>query len=149
MNAHLRRTITLAAAALTLASGSALAQGKGHEKQKAAKAAKPAKHKGEIVRVESRGSVAVPPGLAKKPGGMPPGQYKKLYPREGVSVLRDVLVRNGYTYVRSAPYGESQYVYYRLPNGTVQRAIIAPGTTRLSFSNVPASVVSQVLALLY
>ena len=146
MNARFRRTITLAAAALTLASGSALAQGKGHEKQKAAK---PAKHKGEVVRVESRGSVAVPRGLDKKPGNMPPGQYKKLYPREGVSVLRDVLVRNGYTYVRTAPYGESQYVYYRLPDGTVRRAIIAPGTTRLSFTNVPASVVQQVLALLY
>ena len=145
MTTQLRRTLAIAAAAMTLASGTALAQGKSHEKAKNEKHGR----KNDVVRVESRGNVAVPPGLAKKPGGMPPGQYKKLYPTQGASVLRDVFIRHGYTVVRTTPYGESQYVYYRLPNGTVQRAIVAPGTSRLSFSNVPASLLQEVLSLLY
>ena len=144
MTIKLRRSLALAAAVVTLAAGSAAAQGKGHGK------AKSEKHgRNEVVRVESRGNVSVPPGLAKKPGGMPPGQYKKLYPTQGASVLRDVFGRHGYTVVRTTPYGQSQYVYYRLPNGTVQRAIVSPGTTRLSFSNVPASLLQEVLSLLY
>lgn len=146
MTIHFRRSVTLAAAALTLVAGSAIAQGKGNDKNKGKN--DKGKHD-DVVRVESRGSVSVPPGLDKKPGNMPPGQFKKRYPREGVTVLRDVLVRNGYTYVRTEPYGTSQYVYYRLSDGTVRRAVIAPGTTRLSFTNVPATVVQQVLALLY
>jgi hypothetical protein len=146
----------LAAAAVALVSASALAQGKGKEKEKE----KDKSRRGdEIVRVSdgdahlppglAKKSGGMPPGLAKKPGGMPPGQYKKLYPSQGATALRTVLTRRGYTYVRTTPYGQSQYVYYRLPNGTTQRAIVGPGTQRLTFSNVPPSLLQEVLGLLY
>ena len=92
----------------------------------------------------------VPPGLAKKPGQMPPGQYKKRYGvPQGVTVLQDIFGRRGYTVVRTEPFGESQYVYYRLRDGSVQRAIVSPGTDRLGFTNVPASLLREVLARLY
>lgn len=92
----------------------------------------------------------VPPGLAKKPGGMPPGQYKKRYgTNEGASVLSDILNRRGYSVMRTQPYGNSQYVYYRTPDGRMQRAIVTPGTDRLGFSNVPTMIVREVLARLY
>ena len=100
---------------------------------------------------ESRGNVGrIPPGLAKKPGGMPPGQYKKMYrSADGARVLRDVFIQRGYTVVRTQPYGESQYVYYRAPNGTLQRAIVSPGTNQLGFTNVPAELLQLVLSRLY
>lgn len=92
----------------------------------------------------------VPPGLAKKPGHMPPGQYKKRYgARQGAYALRDVFGRNGYTVTRIVPNGSSQYVYYRLPDGTVQRAIVSPGSTQLQFNNVPANILQALLAQLY
>ena len=92
----------------------------------------------------------LPPGLAKKPGGMPPGQYKKLYgTNQGASVLRDVLGRRGYTVVRSEHIGDRDYVYYRLRDGATRRAIVSPGTERLQFSNVPTSMLSEVLSKLY
>ncbi|HEX9484783.1 MAG TPA: hypothetical protein VF929_09375 [Gemmatimonadaceae bacterium] len=103
------------------------------------------------VYIQSNGNVArVPPGLAKKPGGMPPGQYKKYYrPSDGVVVLRDVFNERGYTVVRTSPYGASQYVYYRAPDGTVRRAIVSPGATRLNFTNVPMALLQEILARLY
>ena len=92
----------------------------------------------------------IPPGLAKKPGGMPPGQYKKMYGTDhGAGVLRDVLGRRGYTVVRSADAGESEYVYYRLRDGSVRRAVVSPGAERLRFSNVPNSLLTEVLSRLY
>ena len=92
----------------------------------------------------------LPPGLAKKPGGMPPGQYKKLYStHQGASVLSDVLGRRGYPVVRSADAGESEYVYYRDHDGRIRRAIVSPGTERLRFSNVPSSLLSEVISRLY
>jgi len=91
----------------------------------------------------------VPPGLAKK-GGMPPGQAKKIYrPDQGVVVLRDVFGRNGYTVVRTEPYGSSRYVYYRGKDGRVRRAIVRQGTERLIFENVPRLLLQQVVARLY
>ena len=48
-------------------------------------------------RVTTRTAGASRPAWPKKPGGMPPGQYKKLYTtRQGASVLSDVLGRHGY-----------------------------------------------------
>lgn len=92
----------------------------------------------------------VPPGLAKKPGQMPPGQYKKRYgTNDGASVLSDILNRRGYNVVRTQPYGDSRYVFYRTPDGRLQRAIVTPGTDRLGFSNVPTAIVREVLARLY
>jgi hypothetical protein len=142
------RIIGLATAALIIAASPVLAQskgkGKGHDKDHD-------RDRDDRVIVESNGNGRnVPPGLAKKPGGMPPGQYKKLYtPQQGLPVLRDVFHRHGYTVVRTSPYGQSQYVYYRAPNGTLQRAIIAPGTTQLGFTNVPDVVLREVLLRLY
>ncbi|MBC7670905.1 MAG: hypothetical protein H7247_00665 [Polaromonas sp.] len=91
----------------------------------------------------------VPPGLAKK-GGLPPGQAKKMYrATDGVVALRDVFGRHGYTVVRTQPFGTGQYVYYRQGNGLVQRAVVYPGTDRLTFQNVPQLLLQEVLARLY
>lgn len=101
----------------------------------------------DVVGIDGR---RIPPGLAKKPGGMPPGQYKKRYQTsDGANVLRDILVGRGYTVVRTDNAGQSQYVYYRLRDGSVQRAIVSPGTDRLGFTNVPAALLREVLARLY
>jgi hypothetical protein len=148
MDTNHRRMLGAAAAMFVLIAGAAGAQGKAkdraHDRDKGHKG-------GEVVRVDDgRGRVGkVPPGLAKKPGGMPPGQYKKRYATsDGVVVLRDVFGRHGYVIQRVTPYGESQYVYYRLPNGTVRRAMVSPGTDQLVFANVPAALLTEVLARL-
>jgi hypothetical protein len=148
MHTHHRRMLSVAAAALALLAGAAGAQEKGHDKGHDKD--KGGKH-GDVGRVDDRdgGVRRVPPGLAKKPGGLPPGQYKKRYATsDGVVVLRDVFGRHGYTVQRVAPYGTSQYVYYRLPDGTVRRAVVSPGTDQLVFANVPAALLSEVLARL-
>ena len=96
------------------------------------------------------GGRRIPPGLAKKPGQMPPGQYKKRYgTNEGADILGGIFRRNGYTVSRVVPNGQSQYVYYRLRDGTERRAIVSPGTDRLRFNNVPATLLQQVMAALY
>lgn len=92
----------------------------------------------------------LPPGLAKKPGGMPPGQYKKHYTTDqGAHVLRDVLGRRGYPVIRTADAGRSEHVYYRGHDGQIHRAVVSPGTDRLRFSNVPNSLISEVLSRMY
>lgn len=164
MRVPLHRLAGVAAAALFLANaGTAQAQGKGHGKDKDKNAHAQVqgddRHRDDRVydsrgdydpRYEQRGRKAIPPGLAKKPGGMPPGQYKKLYStNQGASILRDVLGRRGYPVVRSYDAGASEYVYYRAHDGTVRRAIVSPGTDRLRFSNVPSSLLSEVLSRLY
>jgi hypothetical protein len=154
-------TIFAAFAAITLAAASAGAQGKGHEKDQEKDHGKATKHisrddaeairlrEVNRVRVQGNGS-RVPPGLAKKPGQMAPGQYKKRYgTSEGASVLSENLRRRGYTVSRVAPYGQSQYVYYRLRNGAEQRALVSSGTNQLQFTNVPATVLQAVLAQLH
>ena len=91
----------------------------------------------------------VPPGLAKK-GGLPPGQAKKLYRADdGVGVLRDVFGRHGYTVVRTTNNGDARYVYYRLGDGSVRRAIVMPGSPRLRFRNVPDALVREIYSRLY
>ena len=171
MRVPLHRLTGAAVAALLVASaGAAQAQGKGHGKEhKTAEVRGDDRHRddrrvddqrrGDDRRVyDSRGDYdprydrgrKVPPGLAKKPGQMPPGQYKKLYSaHQGASVLSDVLGRRGYTVVRNADAGTSEYVYYRDRNGTLRRAIVSPGDDRLRFSNVPSSLLGEVLARLY
>jgi hypothetical protein len=105
---------------------------------------------GDYDRRYDRGRKGVPPGLAKKPGQMPPGQYKKLYStHQGASVLSDVLGRRGYPVVRYGDAGDSRYVYYRDRDGRIRRAIVSPGTDRLRFSNVPSSLLSEVISRLY
>ena len=92
----------------------------------------------------------VPPGLAKKPGHMPPGQYKKRYgTRQGASVLGDIMRQRGYSVTRIVPTGSAQNVYYRTANGAEQLAIVGLGTDRLLFRNVPAALLQEVLARLY
>ncbi|MBA3672630.1 MAG: hypothetical protein H0W68_11515 [Gemmatimonadaceae bacterium] len=173
MRNHSARLFGLAAAALVLATGSAAAQGKGHGNDKVKDKGndkgndeihgkgQDGRHDDDVVRVP--GSVIirdgdrvygngrkVPPGLAKKPGHMPPGQYKKRYgTREGASVLGGIFNSNGYTVQRITRYGQSQYVYYRTADGRTARAIVSPGADRLQFNNVPASILSLVLAQLY
>ena len=153
--------IFTAIAALTLTAGSASAQGKSNDKDHGKDKDKTAKHisreDAEAIRLRERNRVSVqgvgsrvPPGLAKKPGQMPPGQYKKRYgTSEGATVLGDILRRRGYTVSRVTPYGQSQYLYYRLRDGGERRALVSPGADRLQFTNVPASVLQLVLAQLY
>lgn len=167
MSNHSARIAGLAFAGLALVSGAAGAQGKGHGKghgnEKAAHGNQAAKvdrdergvDRGRDVydvngnRVYGNG-VKVPPGLAKKPGQMPPGQYKKRYgTNEGADVLGGILRRRGYSVLRVVPAGQSQYVYYRTPNGLERRAIVSPGAERLTFTNVPSSLLREVLAALY
>lgn len=174
MRVPLHRLAAVAAAALLVASaGTAQAQGKGHgNERKSAQAATRGddrhrddrrvydERRGDDRRVyDSRGDYdprydrarrGVPPGLAKKPGGMPPGQYKKHYTADhGAYVLSDVLGRRGYTIVRRADAGTSEYVYYRDRDGRLRRAIVSPGEDRLRFSNVPTALVTEVLSRLY
>ena len=47
------------------------------------------------------------------------------------------------------PVNQSQYVYYRQPDGTVVRALVSPGTDRLRFTNVPALILNELIARLY
>jgi hypothetical protein len=174
MRVHFHRLAGVAAAALLVASASpAQAQGKGHGKEHKSASADD-RHRDDRDRDDRRRDVSrrddrhlydnrgdydarddrarhrVPPGLAKTPGGMPPGQYKKLYnTHQGVSVLSDVLGRRGYTVVRHADAGTSEYVYYRYRDGRIHRAIVSPGSERLRFSNVPSSLLSEVIARLY
>ena len=174
MRVPLHRMAGRAAAALFFASaGTAQAQGKGHGKEhKSAQAAARGDDRHSDHRVydehrrddrhvyDSRGDYdprydrarnGVPPGLAKKPGGMPPGQYKKLYSADqGAYVLSDVLGRRGYPIVRRTDAGTSEYVYYRDRDGRIRRAIVSPGDDRrLHFSNVPTSLLTEVLSRLY
>lgn len=104
----------------------------------------------DVYRDIYRSDRRVPPGLAKKPGQMPPGQFKKRYRAyEGAGVLTDVLRRRGYRVLRVVPSGESRYVYYR-QNGDDERwAMVRPGVDRLYFDNVPSSLLQAVLARLY
>ena len=175
MRLQFSRLAGIAAATLVLASaGTAQAQGKGHGKDKEHKSAQAQTrgddrrrddhvvhdHRGEYdPRYDrARGGTppglakkgGLPPGLAKKPGGMPPGQYKKHYTTDqGAHVLRDVLGRRGYPVVRIADAGTSEYVYYRDHDGRLRRAIVSPGSDRLRFSNVPSSLLSEVISRLY
>jgi hypothetical protein len=140
--------LSVAVAGLCFAVGSADAQGKGHD------------HGREHRRVQQAGGDyrvppglarqgKVPPGLAKK-GGLPPGQAKKLYRADdGVGALRDAFGRHGYTVVRTTNNGDARYVYYRLGNGSVRRAIVRPGSSRLRFRNVPDALVREIYSRLY
>jgi hypothetical protein len=144
-----RKHIGLAAVAIAFAAAPAFAQGKGHGKGNKGHD-RDHDRDGRVVIIDNGNVGRVPPGLAKKPGQMPPGQYKKRYTAlQGVGYLRESFSRHGYTVVRTSPYGESQYVYYRAPNGTLQRAIVYPGNTQLGFTNVPSLILQEVLARLY
>jgi hypothetical protein len=157
---YILRTLGLSAAALMLAS-SVQAQGKSHDKGKDDHGDRAVivnegdpRRQGDVVvrdgRDEHGNFKKVPPGLAKKPGQMPPGQYKKRYgTHEGADVLGSIMRRRGYSVTRIQPAGQSQYVYYRLRDGSERRAVVSPGTDRLVFTNVPASLLSEVLAKLY
>ena len=166
MRVSLHHLAGVAAMALLLtAAGTAQAQGKGHSKKhgdhhaqvrdddhhRDARRDDPRyEHRGDYDARYEQGRRAVPPGLAKKPGGMPPGQYKKLYTtRQGASVLSDVLGRHGYSVVRSTDAGNSRYVYYRDRAGMVHRATVTPSGDRLRFSSVPRSLLDEINGRLY
>jgi hypothetical protein len=172
MSSHITRLLGFAAAGLLLAA-SAEAQGRGgrgHGAEHAAKhrAVQPARRHDGVIRDRDRdrdrddyydryrdrsiygNGRKIPPGLAKKPGQMPPGQYKKYYgARQGADVLSDILRRRGYPVTRILPSGDSRYVYYRLHDGAERRAMVRPGRDRLLFQNVPSSLLQEVLSRLY
>ena len=171
MRNQLLRSVATATLALCVLAGGAAAQGKGKGHDKGDKGGKgEGDDRGQRIPVavgtrdgrdnrdirddrdrsdERDHDRRVPPGLAKK-GGLPPGQAKKMYrASDGVVALRDVFGRHGYTVVRTQPFGTGQYVYYRQGNGLVQRAVVYPGTDRLTFQNVPQLLLQEVLARLY
>ena len=171
MRNQLLRSVATATLALCVLAGGAAAQGKGKGHDKGDKGGKgEGDDRGQRIPVavgtrdgrdnrdirddrdrsdERDHDRRVPPGLAKK-GGLPPGQAKKMYrTTDGVVALRDVFGRHGYTVVRTQPFGTGQYVYYRQGNGLVQRAVVYPGTDRLTFQNVPQLLLQEVLARLY
>jgi hypothetical protein len=168
--------LSLTVAAFLIAGASAEAQGKGQGKANAggkakSEAARSSARGGDVTDQRRDGVIwrerrdgrdvyggrtvygngtKVPPGLAKKPGQMPPGQYKKRYStQQGASVLGDILRGRGYPVQRISPYGDGQAVYYRRPDGTIARATVSQRSDRLGFSNVPSVVLREVLARLY
>jgi hypothetical protein len=170
MRRHIVKSLGVAAAALALAT-SAQAQGRGHgrgqdrDRQQDRREHRDrddrrdddrnGRRQGPVRRqdgdVWSYRRDHVPPGLAKKPGQMPPGQYKKHHytPLQGADVLGGILRRRGYSVQRMAPYGDSRLVYYRGSDGVIRRAIVSPGANQLGFSNVPSSLLQEVLSALY
>jgi hypothetical protein len=156
INAALGFSIALLAMAGTAgAQGHGKGKGQGHQGQQEERGEGHGK-RGNVIVQRAGGDVVVvpsrkvPPGLAKKPGQMPPGQYKKLYSTaDGASVLSDIFRRHNYAVTRVQTYGDSRYVYYRAPDGSIRRAIVSPGTSRLSFSNVPSLILQEVLSRLY
>jgi Ni/Co efflux regulator RcnB len=155
MRNRIVKTVALAALAM-LAAGTAEAQGRGNgrrDRDDDRRYVWTRDRDRDYDRDYDRGYRRVPPGLAKKPGHMPPGQFKKRYNRystyQGASVLSDILRRRGYEVTRISPYGQSQYVYYRPYRGSERRAIVYPGNERLGFNNVPATLLQAVLAQLY
>jgi len=164
MRSHILKALGIAGAAMALAT-SAQAQGRGrdHDKNRDKqnnsvgrydpdghdRSGTIRRRDGDVVIVP-RNDAGVPPGLAKKPGHMPPGQYKKRYTTlQGANTLGDVLRRRGYTVQRVVPSGSSRVVYYRDQNGVIRRAIVSQGSDRLNFSNVPSSALQEILSRLY
>lgn len=158
-------TLTITTALLVL-SGPAHAQGKSHGKGGGHKDRDRDDRGDEVVRQRESDGVfrrrdgdvivapqndrRVPPGLAKKPGQMPPGQYKKLYrSADGARVLSDILRGRGYVVTRLEPAGDTRAVFYRSTDGIEHRAVVAPGGERLVFTNVPAAILQEVLARLH
>ena len=142
----LLRSLGVGLTGLCLTFGTTQAQGKGHKDRERDR------HRGREQYQVPPGLARqgkIPPGLAKK-GGLPPGQAKKLYRADdGVVALRDAFGRHGYTVVRTANSGNTRYVYYRSRNGSVQRAIVMPGSERLRFRNVPDALVREIYSRLY
>lgn len=142
------RALSVAVAGLCLITGTARAQGKGHDRDRDHDRDRRVQEQYRVPPGLARQG-KIPPGLAKK-GGLPPGQAKKLYRADdGVVALRDAFGRHGYTVVRTTTSGNSRYVYYRLGNGTVRRAIVMPGSDRLRFRNVPDALVREIYSRLY
>ena len=149
-------TLTITTALLVL-SGPAHAQGKSHGKGGGHKDRDRDDRGDEVVRqresdviVARQNDRRVPPGLAKKPGQMPPGQYKKLYrSADGARVLSDILRGRGYVVTRLEPAGDTRAVFYRSTDGIEHRAVVSPGGERLVFTNVPAAILQEVLARLH
>ena len=143
----LLKTLSVALAGLGLTLGTANAQGKGHDRDRERDHNRVTEQYRVPPGLARQGKI--PPGLAKK-GGLPPGQAKKLYRADdGVDALRDAFGRHGYTVVRTANSGDTRYVYYRLRNGAVRRAIVMPGSDRLRFRNVPDALVREIYSRLY
>lgn len=155
---HLQRTIALCLATLALAA-SAQAQGRsegkghGHGRNDRDERVEGIKVHGADARGNGDGrgnGVRVPPGLAKKPGQMPPGQYKKRYGTgQGANILSEIMRQHGYVITRVVTTGTSQNVYFRTQGGAERVAIVSPGSDRLVFRNVPESLLQEVLARLY
>lgn len=164
MRFSLVRTLTITTALLVL-SGPAHAQGKSHGKGGEHKDRDRDDRGDDVVRQRESDGVfrrrdgdvivapqkdrKVPPGLAKKPGQMPPGQYKKVYrSTDGARVLSDILRGRGYVVTRLEPAGDTRVVFYRSADGIEHRAVVSPGAERLVFTNVPTAILQEVLARL-
>jgi len=86
------------------------------------------------------------------PGGMPPGQAKKVVTMDHASeVTRQVLVAHGYTVVKIEVVKGTRVVYFRRGNrgrgrglGPVERMVIRPDAERVVFEAAPKSVLVDI-----
>ncbi|HEX6859313.1 MAG TPA: RcnB family protein [Caulobacteraceae bacterium] len=84
-----------------------------------------------------------PPGLAKKPGGMPPGQYKKLHDYNVGSYLPNNYYRNDSYYVPNSYYGQ-----YNLPAPPAGYQWVRVGND-VYLAQTRTGLISQVIADLF
>ena len=81
------------------------------------------KKPGKAYKIPPGKTAQTPPGLAKKPGGMPPGQYKKIY-RKGDLLPRDLVWITYYDNWRLPPlapvqgYARYEYEIYLVARDT-------------------------------
>ncbi|MES2343539.1 MAG: RcnB family protein [Pseudomonadota bacterium] len=136
------KTLLAAAAVASLALGAPLAaqadpgghgNGKGERHEKGhAKGHDNGHYEGD----DHHGGAWTPPGLAKKPGGMPPGQYKKLY-RQGQRLPTSYIDQRYYVAnpqanrLRAPPAGyrwvqvEDQYYLAQTRSGVIAEVVSA------------------------
>ena len=84
-----------------------------------------------------------PPGLAKKPGGMPPGQYKKQHQYNAGGYLPNNYYRNDNYYVPQSAYGQ-----YNLPPAPQGYEWVRVGND-VYLAQTRTGLISQVIADLF
>ena len=167
----LNNTIRLAFSAAMVAGFAlpyaAMAQGRGHDKDKHDKKGEKVekmednhdrKHDDDNERDENRkvrtSSVTVQPITQGQ--RIPPGQAKKhVTTPQAVLVTRDVLVSNGYQVTQVVQSGTSQIIYYRRGNmgqgrglGPIERIVVVPAGQVVRFQSVPQPLLATILSRL-
>ena len=159
----LNKTIRLAFSAALVAGfalpHSAIAQGKGHDKdkggeKKAEKAKGDKKHDDD--KVVTRVVTVQPVTQVTTVQRVQPVKIKKhVTTVQAVTVTREVLLTNGFQVVNVVPSGTSQVIYYRRGNmgkgrglGPVERIVVVPSGQVVQFQSVPPTLLSVILSRL-